>query len=83
MRLWVRSFAHCFRSENLTFSNKIEADNWALNAAQAIIDKALHEFEPPTSPRVPLRTSYASRFFAIARGRFPSFRRIHKFRRAE
>jgi hypothetical protein len=82
-RLWVRSFAHCFMSENVTFSNKIEADNWAFNAAQAIIDKALPEFEPPTSPRLPLCTSYASRFFAIARQRFPSFRRIHKFRRAE
>jgi hypothetical protein len=78
-RLWVRSFAHCFMSENVTFSNKIEADNWAFNAAQTIIDKALPEFEPPTSPRVPLRTSCVSRFFLIASRRFPSFRRIHKF----
>jgi hypothetical protein len=83
MRLWVRSFAHCFRSENLTFSNKIEADNWAFNAAEAIIDKALPDFEPPTSPRVPLRTSCVSRLFAIAGRRFSSFGRIHKFRRAK
>jgi hypothetical protein len=70
-------------SESVTFSNKIEADNWAFNAAQAIIDRALPEFDPPTSPRVPLRTSYVSRFFSLARRRFPSFPRIHKFRRAE
>jgi hypothetical protein len=82
-RLWVRSFAHCFMSENVTFANKIEADNWAFNAAQAIIDKALPEFDPPTSPRAPLRTSYVGRFFARARGRFPSFRRIRKFRHPE
>jgi hypothetical protein len=83
MRLWVRSFAHCFRSENLTFSNKIEADNWALNAAQAIIDRALPDFDPPSSLRVPLRASYASRFFTLTRLRFPSFRDILKFRRTE
>jgi hypothetical protein len=82
-RLWVRSFAHCFMSENVTFSNKIEADNWAFNAAQAIIDKALPEFERPTSPRMPLRTSCVSRLFAIANRRFSSFRRIHKFIRAK
>jgi hypothetical protein len=82
-RLWVRSFVHCFMSENVTFSNKIEADNWAFNAAEAIIDKALPEFEPPSSQREPLRASYVSRFFAVARRRFPSFRRIQKFRRAE
>jgi hypothetical protein len=82
-RLWVRSFAHCFMCENVTFSNKIEADNWAFNAARIIIDKALPEFDPPPSPRVPLRTSYVSRFFALARRRFPSFRGLHKFRGAE
>jgi hypothetical protein len=82
-RLWVRSFAHCFMSENVTFSNKIEADNWAFNAAQTIIDKALPEFEPPTSRRVPLHTSCVSRFFAIASRHFSPFRCIHKFIRAK
>jgi hypothetical protein len=58
-RLWVRSFAHCFDAEKLTFSNKFDADSWALNAAQAIIDRALEQFtsaiaaataEPALSP---------------------------------
>ena len=80
-RLWVRSFAHCFMSENVTFSNKIEADNWAFNAAQAIIDKALPDFDPPSSSRVTLRTGSVSRFFA--RLRFPSFRRLRNCRHAE
>jgi hypothetical protein len=40
-KLWVRSFAHCFASENVTFNNQTEADHWAISAAQAIIDKAL------------------------------------------
>jgi len=43
-KLWVRSFAHCFASEHVTFGNRTEADHWALSAAQAIIDKALPEF---------------------------------------
>jgi hypothetical protein len=43
-KLWVRSFAHCFASEHVTFNNRNEADHWALSAAQAIIDKALPEF---------------------------------------
>ena len=34
-RLWVRSFVHCFASENVSFPNKIEADNWAMDAARA------------------------------------------------
>ena len=82
-RVWVRSFAHCFMSENVTFSNKIEADNWAFNAAQTIIDKALPDFDPPPAPRVSLRTSRVSRFFALARWRFASFRQIRKFRHPE
>lgn len=40
-RLWVRSFAHCFDAEKLTFLNKKDADNWAFCAAEAIIDRAL------------------------------------------
>jgi hypothetical protein len=42
-RLWVRSFAHCFDAEKLTFANKRDADSWALGAAQAIIDRALEQ----------------------------------------
>ena len=42
-RLWIHSFAHCFDAEKLTFSNKLEADDWALGAARAIVDRALDE----------------------------------------
>lgn len=82
-RLWVRSFAHCFMSENVTFSNKIEADNWAFNAAQAIIDKALPEFDLPSSPRVPLHTNAFSKILVIARRPLLVFRRFKSIRRAD
>jgi len=49
-KLWVRSFAHCFASENVTFTNRTEADHWAVSAAQAIIDKALPEFTTAAQP---------------------------------
>ena len=42
-RLWIHSFAHCFDAEKLTFSNKFEADDWALGAARAIVDRALDQ----------------------------------------
>ena len=80
-RLWVHSFAHCFASENVTFANKIEADIWAFNAARAIIDKALPEFDPPTSPRVRLRASYLRRLVVSVGQRFSTLRRISKFAR--
>jgi hypothetical protein len=39
-KLWIRSFAHCFGAEQLTFPNKLDADSWALGAARKIIDRA-------------------------------------------
>jgi hypothetical protein len=42
-RVWVRSFAHCFDAEKLTFANKLDADGWALGAARTIIDRALEQ----------------------------------------
>jgi hypothetical protein len=42
-KLWVRSFAHCFNAEKLTFPSKLDADSWALGAARAIIDRALEQ----------------------------------------
>jgi hypothetical protein len=75
-RLWVRSFAHCFMSQDVTFPNKIEADNWAFNAATAIIDKALPEFDSPSSSRVPLHTSSLSKILILAFRPFLVFRRI-------
>jgi hypothetical protein len=40
-KIWVHSFAHCFAAEELRFSNRLEADSWALSAAKAIIDRAM------------------------------------------
>jgi hypothetical protein len=50
-RLWMHSFAHCFDAEKLTFSNKFEADEWALVAARAIVDRALDKAEFIATPR--------------------------------
>lgn len=83
MRLWVRSFAHCFAAENVTFTNKIEADNWAFSAARAIIDKALPDFDPPATPRAPLFTSRSDKIFKAALRPLSSFRFIPRFRRAD
>ncbi|MGE5217710.1 MAG: hypothetical protein ACM3SP_11975 [Chloroflexota bacterium] len=66
-RVWLRSFVHCFDSENITFRNKLEADNWAFDAARAIIDRALPEFDPISSPRVPLCTNHMSKLVGLAR----------------
>jgi hypothetical protein len=82
-RLWVNSFAHCFTTEIITFPNKIEADNWAINAARAIIDKAVPEFDQSRSLWLPRRSRSMSRFFAVACRQLSSFRSSHKFRRAE
>jgi hypothetical protein len=82
MKLWVRSFAHCFAAENVTFTNKIEADNWAFSAARAIIDKALPDFDPPASPRTPLFTSRLDKFFKSALHPLSSLRLVQRFRRA-
>jgi hypothetical protein len=61
-RLWVRSFAHCFDAEKLTFPNKLDADNWALSAARMIIDRALEQFASKAAPdeRVPAKSFTAA-----------------------
>jgi hypothetical protein len=66
-KLWVRSFAHCFASENVTFDNRNEADHWALTAAQAIIDKALPEFSAATLPGFEFLTKRLWGLLRIAR----------------
>lgn len=66
-KLWVRSFAHCFASENVTFNNRTEADHWALSAAKVIIDKALPEISAATLPTVELATKPLSGVQRIAR----------------
>ena len=42
-RMWIHSFAHCLGAEQLTFNSKLKADQWALLAAQAIVDRALDD----------------------------------------
>lgn len=49
-QVWIHSFAHCFDAEKLTFPNKLDADNWALGAAKAIIDRALDKLECASVP---------------------------------
>ena len=49
-RLWVHSFAHCFDADKLTFPSKLDADSWALGAAQTIIDRALEQWTAATAP---------------------------------
>lgn len=50
-RLWIHSFAHCFDANKLTFTNKVEADTWAVGAARAIVDRALDKAEFTTASR--------------------------------
>ena len=66
-KLWVRSFAHCFANENVTFNNRTEADHWALSAAKVIIDKALREIGTATLPSLELSTKRPSCVLRIAR----------------
>ena len=65
-RLWIHSFAHCFDAEKLTFSNKFEADDWALGAARAIVDRALDEGPSarPICGAKPVKTSASLRHLA-------------------
>jgi len=79
-RLWIHSFAHCFNAEKLTFTNKFEADDWAVVAARAIVDRALDKAEFSTSPRAvkAAKTSASrwqlARYSMFALGRFKLFR---------
>jgi hypothetical protein len=66
-KLWVHSFAHCFAAEQLTFGNKLDADNWALVAAKSIIDRAVEQLEPSTQNRTGRRTNRLSRIWASTR----------------
>jgi hypothetical protein len=75
-KVWLRSFVHCFASEHVTFRNKLEADNWAFDAARAIIDRALPEFDPISSSRVPLCTNRMSKLVGLARRPLGVLRRM-------
>lgn len=66
-KLWVHSFAHCFAAEQLTFGNKLDADNWALVAAKSIIDRAFEQIEPSTQNRTGPRANRLSRIWELTR----------------
>ena len=51
-RMWIHSFAHCLGAEQLTFDSKLKADQWALVAARAIVDRALDDAEEKNTPNV-------------------------------
>ena len=74
-KIWVRSFAHCFGAENLTFANRQEADNWALEAAKAIIDRASERLESDSQGRQEPEAGYFSRMLSLTRQSFSTLRR--------
>src|SRR5215475_14558318 len=67
LRLWVRSFAHCFDAEKLTFGNKQDADSWATLAAQKIIDRALEQPELGIVPATAKPRKLFPRVWKLAR----------------
>ncbi len=66
-KIWVHSFAHCFAAEQLTFSNKLDADSWALGAAKSIIDRAVDRSDSCTQSKTGPRTNYLSRLWSLTR----------------
>ena len=75
-RLWVHSFAHCFDAEKLTFSNKIDADSWALGAARTIIDRALEQL---SSAVIPVKER-ATEFTALRQLAYRSLQVLRRFK---
>ena len=51
-RMWIHSFAHCLGAEQLTFNSKLKADQWALVAGRAIVDRALDDAEEKSTPNL-------------------------------
>jgi hypothetical protein len=82
-RLWVRSFAHCFDAEKLTFQSKVDADSWALGAAQTIIDRALEQLSAAAGSAVmePARSVGPAR--RLARRSIQALRRFRSFRSSQ
>ena len=66
-KIWVHSFAHCFAAEQLTFGNKLDADNWALVAAKSIIDRAFEQLDSSRQTRTGPRANYLSRLWSLTR----------------
>ena len=74
-KLWVSSFAHCFGAENLTFANQSDADDWALAATKAIIDRANEKLESNRQGAPGPDAGYFSRMLSLTRQSFLSLRR--------
>lgn len=66
-KIWVHSFAHCFAAEQLTFPNKLDADNWALVAAKSIIDRAVEQLDTSVQTGTRPRAKGISRFWSLTR----------------
>ena len=82
-RLWVHSFAHCFDAEKLTFSNKLDADSWALGAAQTIIDRALEQLSSAVVATANESANSVSAARRLARRSIQALRRFKSFRSSQ
>ncbi len=78
-RLWVRSFAHCFDAEKLTFPCKLDADSWALGAARTIIDRALEQLKSSVAPTATQSTKPTAGW-RLVRNPLSALRRLKNFR---
>jgi hypothetical protein len=74
-RLWVSSFMHCFGAENLTLGSQPAADKWALEAAEAIIDRAREKLELNSQGLPEPEVGYFSRMLSLTRQSFLDLRR--------
>ena len=79
-KIWVHSFAHCFAAEDLTFPNRVDADSWALVAAQAIIDRALEQSQPSALNFSGYHAPDLSRVLGIARHSMFNLKRVQRHR---
>jgi hypothetical protein len=79
-RLWVRSFAHCFDADKLTFPSKLDADSWALGAARTIIDRALEQLKSSVAPATAQSTQSPAGAWRLVRNPLLALRRLKNFR---
>jgi hypothetical protein len=79
-KLWIHSFAHCLGAEKLTFTSKLDADNWALVAAQKIIDRALEQLGRVVLPVAPDALEPRSRVWRLTRHALVALGRIKRLR---
>lgn len=78
-RLWVRSFAHCFDADKLTFPSKLDADSWALGAARTIIDRALEQLKSSVAPATAQSTQSPAGPWRLVRNPLLALRRLKNF----